>query len=768
MKRLSLLLLPILLTGGFFLTGCPGNPPTSPNNPTNTPTGTITIVGTPTGTPTRTKTPICAPYYSFGKNVLGSGPLAPSGGIMVANKFNLPVYGNVFRLDVFLASAPVSATDIQMSIYTDNGGAPQSLIVASTQQAAVSGWNVLDTPQTILPSGDYWIAVTSPSSSSGINLSNDYGTTGDCHYTNASPGSLPAAFGAGSSTDWNFSMFADYCALAGSPTPDPTETFTFTPTATPTNTPTFTETVNSSCQGNYAFGNNFVGPSSVGIDNGSFATRAVLPVGATVTKLHCYITTTNGRHYKMGLYSDSGSGPGTLIAGSASLAAATGWNTADIPDTTLPAGTYWIAGSNADSGITPGPVFATQNYGDDATDGYSTFGIIPSTFSGSGPDSYTFDFYAEYCVLSGSPTPVPSVTWTFTPTATPTSTPTATQTPNLSCTGSYAFGNNFVGPSTTGIDNGSFASRYVLPVAGTVKNLHCYITTTNSRSLRMGIYSNSGSGPGTLIATSATLVAAVGWNTADIPDTPLPAGTYWIAAANDSSGSTPGPVFAMQDYDYDSSDGYASSSIIPSTFSGSGPVAYTFDFYADYCVVGASPTPVYTATWTFTPSYTPTFTPTITQTPACGGPTAFGINATQGSTSTFGGGNYLLSAFNLASGPVTVIRLNAYVASGTGNVRMALYTDNAGVPGTLKTQSNALPVTVGWNNFPVPGVALSAPATYWIGLIHDNYGTAMGFSYSSVTDHGYLQGGSITTFPGSMGSGINWDYVLSVYADKCP
>src|ERR1700722_592583 len=173
MKRF-LIAATLILAPLAFLASCSSkNSPTSSSgaNTNTSPTATVT------------KTPVCSTFFSFGKNTLGSGPLAPSGGILAANKFNLSVAGNLFRLNVYVEPIPTPG-NLQMAVYTDNAGAPQSLVVQSTVQAAAAGWNVLDVPQTILAPGNYWIAITS---SNGVNLSNQTGTTGDVRYISVGP-----------------------------------------------------------------------------------------------------------------------------------------------------------------------------------------------------------------------------------------------------------------------------------------------------------------------------------------------------------------------------------------------------------------------------------------------------------------------------------------------------------------------------------------------------------------------------------------------------
>jgi hypothetical protein len=764
MKRLLIAIILTLAPLALLISCSSKNSPTSSSggNTGTSPTATHTAILV---SPTVTKTPVCSTFFSFGKNTLGSGPLAPSGGILVANKFSLSVAGNLFRLNVYVEPVPTPG-NIQMAVYTDNAGAPQSLVAQSTVQAAAAGWNVLDVPQTILAPGNYWIAVTS---SNGVNLSNQTGATGDVRYINAGPGSLPVNFSGSTSADWNFSMYADYCAIPGSPTPIPTPSFT--PTITPTITLTATPTQTAACSTPFNFGRNYIGGHTEEIDNGTAASKFTMPVGGVVSELHVYVSGNTGTSVKMGLYNDSASTPGSLIVGSGTQVVVSGWNNFAVAGTFIPAGTYWIAaGSLAGSN---GPQFAADTALDnsDANDGYIAGSLIPTgNFSGSGPFQFSLSVYADYCVPGSSPTPILSPTKTFTPTNTPTHTATPTETVALSCVGSYSFGKNYLLGSVGLFNAGnSFAGHYTLPVDGTVKTLHVYVPGATGENISMGIYTNVSGHPGTLLSQSNSQAAITGWNSLSIPATQLAAGTYWIALTTDSSG-----VSLSNDNGNDLSDGYfgsGSPGALPSSFGGSGPLGYSFSYYADYCVTSGSPTPLPSVTWTPTLTYTLTATPTITQTPSCSAPTSFGFSAVS-TPSNFGGG-YFFGVKTVMSTASKVVALNAYISSvpSATDVRMALYTDNAGAPGTLLTQSNSQSVTVGWNKFPVPATnLLSAPATLWIALVHDNYGSGLGLeaNANSGANLGYFASAGFGNFPSTAPSGSSQDYTFSFYASKCP
>jgi hypothetical protein len=790
MKRFSVFLLALFVLCSVALVGCPGkSSPTSPTGtgsaaltPTGTPTQCVNGLGTPctsTSTPTITETPACSSPFTFGKNTISGSSSEFSSGNALASRFNLSTGGKVIALHAYIPGA--NGGNIRMALYSDSSSQPGTLISVSGSQPAVTGWNFVNIPDTgVLGSGYYWIALATDNNSNGVTLSFDHTTTGAGEFGSMSYATFATTFPAGSTNDYNFSYYADYCVSAGSPTPVPTGTFTPTATSSPTNSPTLTQTA--SCSTGYSFGRNYTpsGSVSLGLNDGTEFSRFTLPVAGVVSGLHAYILAPNGDSFAMGIYSNNGSAPGTLISASGSQVAVSGWNNFSIPGTALlPAGTYWIAaGTNSP---TNSLFFALNDYtlNADSTDGYvEGFTVIPATYSGgSGPNQQSYYFYADYCVPGSSPTPINSPTRTFTTTATPTNTPTSTQT--ASCSNSFSFGRNYVAGHTQEIDDGSIASRFTLPVPGIVSMLHAYAVSTTGYTIKMGLYSNTGSGPGTIISESGSQASVVGWNDLAIPGTALlPAGTYWIALG--SSNVSGGPVFAANTYldNSDATDGYiAGFTVLPSPYNGTAPSTdsqFSLSFYADYCVPGTSPTPVNSPTRTFTTTSTPTNTPTVTQTPVCSSPTTFGnptIGVGANSYSDFNLPNVLVSYYPLTvSGQIIRLHVNVKSVPTPGtNLAMALYSNSGSAPGTLISQSNEQPAVAGLNTFDIPGTAtLTAPATFWIALTSNTFNSNINLYYdTSDATNGYI-GSSSSTFPAAFsGSGPEgWTFAFS--ADKCP
>jgi len=347
-------------------------------------------------------------------------------------------------------------------------------------------------------------------------------------------------------------------------TPTATQTSLFTPTATSTATPTATFTSTSTPTATFTPTSTgatiTVGETSVlsmnysGLGNRLVAQQVTLSQSATIQSLSYYVGTASGQ-LRLGIYNNAGSNPGTLLAQTAAFTPVVGWNTQPVPTPTLlPAGTYWLAFLPQNNSLA-GRV-ATTGTGRHYT---YTFGALPASFSSS-PTSGAFHF-SLYATLSTGPVPsntpsntptitsTPTNTPTRTPTgtATPSSTPTNTPLPGITPTATYtptpsntptgtATGSSVItigetsvlSMSYSGLGNRLVAQQVTLSQSATIQSLSYYVGTASGQ-LRLGIYDNSGTSPGTLLAQTAAFTPVAGWNTQNVlTPTLLPAGTYWL------------------------------------------------------------------------------------------------------------------------------------------------------------------------------------------------------------------------------------------------
>lgn len=90
-------------------------------------------------------------------------------------------------------------------VYSDTTG---ELIVSSGPMEVSNGWNKFSIPATMLPAGDYRLAVQVRYTSSGIRLESGAGTA---YWNSNSWGNIPPSLGAGNFMDYAMLIYAEYC-----------------------------------------------------------------------------------------------------------------------------------------------------------------------------------------------------------------------------------------------------------------------------------------------------------------------------------------------------------------------------------------------------------------------------------------------------------------------------------------------------------------------------------------------------------------------------
>ncbi|MCP3906279.1 MAG: fibro-slime domain-containing protein [Planctomycetes bacterium] len=89
--------------------------------------------------------------------------------------------------------------------------------------------------------------------------------------------------------------------------------------------------------------------------------------------------------------------------------------------------------------------------------------------------------------------------------------------------------------------NGQVATQITIPTDATVSSITAYLNSGDGdeghRDTRYALYADAGGEPGALLAETAVADGTEGWHwfTIDLPDTPVTAGTYWLALAQSGS-----------------------------------------------------------------------------------------------------------------------------------------------------------------------------------------------------------------------------------------
>ncbi|HNQ94767.1 MAG TPA: hypothetical protein PKK96_13070 [Anaerolineales bacterium] len=381
--------------------------------------------------------------------------------------------------------------------------------------------------------------------------------------------------------------------------------------------------------------------------------------------------------------------------------------------------------------------------------------------------------------------PSPTATLTRTPTATGLFSPTPSRTPTATFTftptsssGTFNVGETTVlGNAYSGLGNQLVAQQVTLSQTATIQSLSYYVSTAGGQ-MRLGIYSNVASGPGSLRAQTAAFTPVTGWNTqAVVTPTQLTAGTYWLAflPQNNTLAGRVNPAGAGRYYSY-------TFGALPATYSTSPTnSAFTFSFYATFstgavasntpsttplptnsptstptltntpivptstssltATITNTPLPTNSPTHTATPTNTPvaptatntrtpttvptnTFTPTASRTPTRTA-TPSSNTITIGETSVLsmgysGMGNRLVAQQVTLSQNATIQSLSYYVSTASGQLRLGIYNNSGNAPGTLMAQTAAFTSVAGWNTQVVTTPVTLPPGTYWLVFLPQN------------------------------------------------
>ncbi len=349
---------------------------------------------------------------------------------------------------------------------------------------------------------------------------------------------------------------------------------TSTPTTIPTDSPTatasvsFTPTVSiptPSCAGATVLGSTSYS-TAVSVLGGTvdYVSNGAGNSG-TVTTLHFY-SPYGGGPAVVGLYSDNGFQPGTLLSSSGSVSVAAGWNTVTLnnPVNIVGGNNYWLAIGAQSFLFVGGGTYGSAHLVQNTSSLPAIYGGGAATVSG------WLAIYADICP-DVTVTPTASTAWTWTPTDIPTSTPTitptdsptgtapltqtATDTPTCACTGgtptlsptvtwtptpltctqASVWGDAVTAASPVSLFAGNTScQKYALAQDSVVSRIYFDVVSyLPTASMAAGIYADGGSYPGDLVWSSAFQPVTTGWNSIDVSQVQLGTGNFWLALATD-------------------------------------------------------------------------------------------------------------------------------------------------------------------------------------------------------------------------------------------
>lgn len=395
---------------------------------------------------------------------------------------------------------------------------------------------------------------------------------------------------------------------------------------------------------------------------------------------------------------------------------------------------------------------------------------------------------------SVSPSQTASATASSTVTLSPTESPLASASPTPAASGApdcYVVGAYSSDSNLTLADN-ILLGQVTVTAATSIDVLGVVARASSPSQVRLAIYSDYNASPKDLLAETGVInvptSAQFTTYTAAISTLALTPGSYWLGLVHTSgltwgSAATGNIKYTSQTFGpFSSPLTILNSAAVapPSVWAGNcgytpGPTATSSP--TGTATLTRSPTPTFSSTATpslvvsATPSATtsPTFSvsPTSTQSPVLSGCVSVGVTSIGGSNSTYKG---MFVAQSITVGTLSLLQsLNLHNAgTGGGNLALALYSDNAGTPGSLVASASTTSAVAGWNTLSLPEVAIAA-GTYWTVFIsRDNAvkPSKTSGSFARAAQLGYISNQGI--FPATAPAGLGVDgFTYSLYVGVC-
>ena len=173
------------------------------------------------------------------------------------------------------------------------------------------------------------------------------------------------------------------------------------------------------------------------------------------------------------------------------------------------------------------------------------------------------------------------------------------------------------------------------------------------------------------------------------------------------------------------------------------------------------PTATNLPTFTFTPTYTPTVY-------ACSDMQFFGACSTGLIDVDLNGAYIAASRYQLHEDGF-INELSAYIYSSSGGtIRLALYSDSAGAPGSLLFQGAPQACAAGWNSTPLNTQYSLQKGYYWIAVQLSDAGDSMLNYDTTMNVPGYISAFSEGPFPAVFPAGTSNTNGYTVKASYCP
>jgi len=226
--------------------------------------------------------------------------------------------GSNFTVNRMNLNVSDASGNARLGIYSNNSGEPGTLLAQTGEMPLSYGWNsgMLGSSVNLTSGGTYWLAIEVNSFATTLRYNS---VSGRQRYKSYAYGSLPSTAPTGmTSATGVYSVYADNNSVSSN----------------------MVDGVNGSI-----LGLNTVGGVLEKGDNGFWiATSFTAVSNINVNKMNLYSSSASG-NARLGIYSSSSGGPGTLIAQTGEIALSNGWNSSALGSSVnLTSGvTYWLA-----------------------------------------------------------------------------------------------------------------------------------------------------------------------------------------------------------------------------------------------------------------------------------------------------------------------------------------------------------------------------------------------------------------------------------------
>lgn len=111
----------------------------------------------------------------------------------------------------------------------------------------------------------------------------------------------------------------------------------------------------------------------------------------------------------------------------------------------------------------------------------------------------------------------------------------------------------------------------------------------------------------------------------------------------------------------------------------------------------------------------------------------------------------------------TIQSIHFYAYEGTGNMRLAIYDDDAGAPNALQCETNSEAISTGWNQL-TPTTTPTLPAgDYWLCYQFDSATPNIALTPGAANQQ-YEEDQAYGAFPATASPDRYWAYYDSIYA----